>query len=74
MLINEIYYIICDLIVIIYDLDKRDIDDNESLKESLSTYSKLLLKKLIEEFINNLIIKSNIILKVKTLYSEDKTL
>ena len=64
----------CDLIAIIYDLDKREVDDKKSLKESLSTLSKSSLKKLIEEFIDDLIIESNIILKIRTLYSEDKTL
>ena len=57
-----------------YDLDEREVDGDESLKELLSTFLRSLIKKLIEEFINNLIIEFDIILKVKTLYNEDKTL
>ena len=74
MLIDGVYYIICDLIAIIYDLDEREIDDNESLKESSSTLSRSSLKKPVKEFEDDSIIESNIILKVRTLYSEDKTL
>ena len=57
----------------IYDLKKKDIDDKKLLKELSSIISKLFIEKLIEKLINNFIIESNIILKIKDLYKKNKT-
>ena len=57
----------------IYDLNKKDIDDEKLLKELLSIISKLFIKKSIKKLINNFIIKSNIVLKIKNLYKKIKT-
>ena len=53
----------------IYDLSEKNIDDEELLKES-SSILKLFIEKLIKELINNFIIESNIVLKVKDLYKK----
>ena len=55
----------------IYDLNKKDIDVEKLLKKSLSIISKLFVEKSIKELINNFIIESNIILKMKDLYKKN---
>ena len=55
----------------IYDLNEKDIDDEKLLKKSLSIISKSFIEELIKELINNFIIESNIILKVKDLYKKN---
>ena len=55
----------------IYDLNKRDIDDEKLLKESSSIILKSFIEKLIKELINDFIIKSNIILKLKNSYKKN---
>ena len=55
----------------IYDLNEKSIDDEKLLKKSSSIISKPFVEKLIKELINNFIIKSNIILKIKCLYEKN---
>ena len=74
MLLNKVPYIIYDLIIIIYNLDKRDINNEKLLKELLSTLLTSSIKKSKEELINDVIIKLNIISKVRELYNEDEVL
>ena len=57
----------------IYDLNKKNIDDEKLLKKLSSIASKLSVEKLIKKLINVFIIESNIILKVKNLYKKSKT-
>ena len=52
----------------IYDLNKKNIDDKKLLKKSPLTL-KSFIEKLIKKLINNLIIESNIVLKMKVLYN-----
>ena len=56
----------------IYDLNKKDVDDEKLLKKSSSIISKLFIEELIKELINDFIIESNIVLKVKDLYKKNK--
>ena len=55
----------------IYDLNKKDIDDKKLLKKSSLIILKLFIEKLIKELIYDFIIESNIILKVKNLYKKN---
>ena len=55
----------------IYDLSERSIDDEKLLKK-LSLTSKLSIEKSMKELINNFIIESNIVLKVKGLYEKNE--
>ena len=71
MLFNDIFLIIYNLTIIIYDLNKKDIDDKELFKNLSSIVSKLSVKKLIKKLINNFIIEPNIILIMKDLYKKD---
>ena len=52
----------------IYDLNKKNIDNKKLLKKSPLTL-KSFIEKLIKKLINNLIIESNIVLKMKVLYN-----
>ena len=55
----------------IYDLNERNIDDEKLLKK-LSSILKSFIEKLIKELIDNFIIESNIVLKVKGLYKKNE--
>ena len=74
LLLDEVSHTISSLAVMIYDLDKRDIDEEKLLKESSSTTSKSSIEKLSKELIDDFIIESNIVLKVKRLYKKNKVL
>ena len=52
----------------IYDLNEKSIDDEKLLKELLLIISKSFIEKSIKELINNFVIESNIVLKMKDLY------
>ena len=56
----------------IYDLNKKDIDDEKLLKKLSSIILKLFIEKSIKELINDFIIESNIVLKIKDLYEKNK--
>ena len=56
----------------IYDLNKKNVDDEKLLKESSLIILKLFVEKLIKELINDFIIESNIVLKIKDLYKKNK--
>ena len=58
----------------IYNLNEKDINDEKLLKESSSIISKLFVEKLIKELINDFIIESDIILKVKNSYKKNDIL
>ena len=58
----------------IYDLNKKNINDKKLLKELSSIISKSFVEKLIKELINDFIIESNIILKMKDLYKKNEIL
>ena len=55
----------------IYDLNEKNIDDKKLLKELLSIISKPFIEKSIKKLINNFIIESNTILKMKDLYKKN---
>ena len=55
----------------IYDLNEKDINDEKLLKKSSSIILKLFIEKSIKELINDFIIESNIILKIKDLYKKN---
>ena len=55
----------------IYDLNENHIDDEKLLKKLSSIISKLYIEKLIKELINDFIMKSNIILKMKDSYKKN---
>ena len=57
----------------IYDLGEKNIDDEKLLKESSSITSKSFIEKSIKELINDFIIESNIVLKIKDSYKKNKT-
>lgn len=61
-MLNEVYYIIFNITIIIYDLSERNIDDKKLIKESLSIILKSFIKKLIKESINKLLFKAKILL------------
>ena len=52
---------------------KKNIDDEKLLKELLSIVLKSSIEKLIKELINDFIIESDIILKMKNLYEKNDT-
>lgn len=54
-----------------YDLNEKDIDDEKLLKELSLIILKSFIENLIKELINNIIIKSNIILTMKDLYKKN---
>ena len=56
----------------IYDLNKKNVDDEKLLKESSLIILKLFVEKLIKELINDFIIESNIVLKIKDLYKKNE--
>ena len=56
----------------IYDLNERDVNDEKLLKKLSSIVLKSFIEKLIKELINNFIIESNIVLKVKDSYKKNK--
>ena len=55
----------------IYDLNEKDIDGEKLLKKLSSIASKSFIEKLIKKLINDFIIESNIILKMKDLYKKN---
>ena len=55
----------------IYDSNEKGIDDKKLLKKSSSIILKSSVEKLIEKLINDFIIESNIVLKVKDLYKKN---
>ena len=72
MLLDDISLTIYNLTIIIYDLNKKDTNDEKLLKDSLSITLKSSVEKLIKELINNFIIESNIILTMRDLYEKKK--
>ena len=74
LLLNEVSHTISSLVVMIYNLGERDIDEEKLLKESPSTTSKSSIEKSSKELIDDFIIESNIVLKVKRLYKKNKVL
>ena len=74
LLLDEVPHTISSLAVIMYDLGERDIDEEELLKESSSTASKSSVEESSKELIDDFIIESNIVLKVKRLYEKNKVL
>ena len=74
MLLDDIFLIIYNLIIIIYDLNEKDINDEKLLKNSSSIALKSFIKKSIKELINNLIIEPNIMLTMKDLYKKNDIL
>ena len=74
MLLDDIFLIIYNLIIIIYDLNERDIDGEKLLKDLSSIASKSSVEKLIKELINDFIIESNIMLIIKDLYKKNNIL
>ena len=55
----------------IYDLNERGINDKKLLKKSSLIVLKSSIEKSIKKLINDFIIESNIILKVKNLYKKN---
>ena len=74
LLLDEVSHTISSLTVIMYNLDKRGIDEEKLLKESPSTTSKSSIEKSSKELTDDFIIESNIVLKVKRLYEKNKVL
>ena len=72
MLLDDVFLTIYNLIIIIYDLNEKKINDKKLLKESSFDILKSFIKKLLK-LINDFIIKSNIIMQMRDLYKNDET-
>ena len=71
LFLDDVFLTIYNLIIMIYDLNERRVDGEKLLKKSLSNISKSFIEKSLKS-INDFIIKSNIIMKVKDLYKNDE--
>ena len=58
---DDVFLIIYNLIIIIYDLNEKEINDKKLLKELLFNILKSFVEKLLKS-INDFIIKLNIII------------
>ena len=56
----------------IYDLNEKDIDNEKLLKKLSLIISKSFIEELIKKLINNFIIESNIVLKMKNSYKKNE--